>query len=140
MRNATRRTHALIVGAIGACAMHGTAQAAEPAQEKAVGTALARAQKFGTVESVSVESTTAERAEATGSASGESEVPSTFAEPDTPVDNVTVKGQFSDYLAHTPRKAPTPTGTEMTFTIVKATGFVLMIGLSGQKVLGATAG
>jgi hypothetical protein len=132
MRNATRRTLALIVVAVGTLAMQGTAQAAEPSQEEAVSTALARAQKFGTVEDVSVASMTAEQAAAAaGLAPGE---PGSIAivEPGTPVNNVTVKGQFIDYLAHTPRKSATPTGTEMTFTINKATGFVSMIHLDGQ--------
>jgi hypothetical protein len=138
MRNATRRTLALIVVVVGTLTMQGTAQAAEPSQEKAMSTALARAQKFGTVESVSVASMTAGQAAAAGGAPSESE-PITFLEPETPVNNVTVEGRFSDYLAHTPRNAPTPTGTEMTFTINKATGFILMLGLRGQRFTGATA-
>lgn len=109
----------------------GTAQAAEPAQERAVSTALKRAQKFGTVESVAVAPTTLGDAEAVAEATTPAE---SLGEPSSAVEVVTVKGQFVYYMAHTPRGYPSPTGTEMTYTIDKATGFVYMIHVGGTKL------
>lgn len=103
------------------------ALAAKPKDSLAVSTALTRAQKFGSVEGVSVAKSTLGLAEA------QVESPMSLGPPGSSVEVVTVKGHFRDYLAHTPPKAKTPSGTKVTYTIARDSGFVLMTALSGQK-------
>jgi hypothetical protein len=55
------------------------------------------------------------------------------------VNVVTVHGHFVDFLASTPPGEPSPTGTEMTFTVDRETGFVLMEHIGGHKLATATA-
>jgi hypothetical protein len=127
------RKVALTLITIGAAlVLAGTAQAAEPVQERAMNTALMRAKKVGTVESVAVVPTTLEHAQVAAAP------PGALGAPSNPVHVVTVKGHFVDYMASVPPGDPFPSGTEMAFTVEDSTGFVLSEHVGGKKLSTAT--
>jgi hypothetical protein len=131
------RKVALTLITIGAAlVLAGTAQAAEPVQERAMNTALMRAKKVGTVESVAVVPTTLGRAQVAAAATAP---PGALGAPSNPVHVVTVKGHFVDYMASVPPSDPFPSGTEMAFTVEDSTGFVLIEHVGGKKLSTATA-
>jgi hypothetical protein len=135
-----RRTTSTCAAALTALLLFAPAAAADITPEQAVHAALLRAKKVGTVSGVESKVTSFGRAQASmdpESSAGQGITPP----PSSPVDLVTVRGSFVDYMAKLPRGASAPTGTEMSFIVDPETGSVEAIHVGGKPVgaVGVTA-